>query len=196
MLSSDRRQRQRDELRESIVATAIQLAAAGWAAVTMRAIGEHLGYTAAGLYHHFPSKDAVIEEINRRGHAMLLERFERVRDRSPRKALLAMAKAHVDMAFDHPQLYQAVAGIGVICDNDVPPPEAVKVIALLEDIILKLVPNRKMLPDAFELTWATLTGIVNLCMAGQIQGGRKRAHQLSALAVNQLVDSWTKRTRC
>jgi AcrR family transcriptional regulator len=196
MLSSDRRQRQRDELRESIVATAIQLAAAGWTAVTMRAIGEHLGYTAAGLYHHFPSKDAVIEEINRRGHVMLLERFERVKDRSPRKALLAMAKAHVDMAYDHPQLYQAVAGIGVMCDNDVPPPEALKVIAMLENVILKLVPNDKMLPDAFELSWATLTGIVNLCMAGQIQGGRKRAHELSALAINQLVDSWTKRKWC
>ena len=27
-----------------------------------------------------------------------------------------------------------------------------------------------MLPDAFELLWASLTGIVNLCMSGQIRG--------------------------
>jgi AcrR family transcriptional regulator len=58
MLSSDRRQRQRDELRESIIAAAIQLAAAGWGAVTMRGIADKLGYTAAGLYHHFPTQSA------------------------------------------------------------------------------------------------------------------------------------------
>ena len=191
MLSTDRRQRQRDELRESIVATAIQLAAAGWGAVTMRAIADKLGYTAAGLYHHFPSKDAVIEEINRRGHMMMLAEFEKVQHKTPRKVLLGMAKAHVDMAYDHPQLYQAVAGIGVQCDPTEFPEEGLRIIALIEGAVLKLLPGPAGLPDAFELLWASLTGIVNLCLSGQIAGGRKRAHQLSALAVNQAVDSWT-----
>jgi AcrR family transcriptional regulator len=196
MLSSDRRQRQRDELRESIIATAIQLAAAGWGAVTMRAIADKLGYTAAGLYHHFPSKDSVIEEINRRGHALMLAEFERVKDKAPRKALLGMAKAHVDMAYDHPELYQAVAGIGVTCSPDELPAEAFRIVDIIEATVLKLLPKETMLPDAFELLWASLTGIVNLCMSGQIEGGRKRAHHLSALAVNQAVDSWQRRSWC
>lgn len=53
-----------------------------------------------------------------------------------------------------------------------------------------------MLPDAFEVLWVCLTGVVNLCMSGQIEGGRKRAHHLSALAVNQAVDSWQRRSFC
>jgi AcrR family transcriptional regulator len=196
MLSSDRRQRQRDELRENIIAAAIQLAAAGWSAVTMRAIADKLGYTAAGLYHHFPSKESVIEEISRRGHLLMLSEIEKVKDKAPRKALLGIAKAHVNIAYDHPEFYQALAGIGVTCTPEQIPPEAVRIVGIIEATVLKLLPKKTMLPDAFELLWASLTGIVNLCMSGQIEGGRKRAHHLSACAVNQAVDSWQHRSWC
>ena len=196
MLSTERRQRQRDELRENIIATAIQLASTGWGAVTMRAIADHLGYTAAGLYHHFASKDAVLEEINRRGHAMLLDRFMQVPDKDPRKKLLGMARALVDMAYDQPELYQAVAGIGVVCDRIGPPEEALRIKALVDNTVLPLLPSASMLPDASELLRAALSGIVTLCLNGQIAGGRKRARSLTALAVHQAVDSWGQKRHC
>lgn len=196
MLSADRRQQQRDQLRDSIIETALHLASKGWEAVTMRAIGDHLGYTAAGLYHHFPSKDAVLDEISRRGHAMLLKEFQKVASRSPRKTLLAIAKAHVDMAYDHPEMYAAVAGIGVVYEKGSPPPESQLILDLVEQTVLAVLPKPSMLPDAFDLMWSSLTGIVHLCLSGQIPGGRKRAHQLSALSVEQFVDSWGRRRHC
>lgn len=50
--------------RDDIVAAAAQLyRRQGFAATSMRHIGDHIGLSKAGLYHHYPSKDALLNAI-------------------------------------------------------------------------------------------------------------------------------------
>lgn len=52
----------------------------GFAAVSMRDIGEAVGLSKAGLYHHCKSKDDLLRDIVRVGYRLLLAQLERVRE--------------------------------------------------------------------------------------------------------------------
>lgn len=50
----------------------------GYHATTTREIAEHAGMSSAGMYIHFPSKQEILYQVARRGHASVLEAVEKV----------------------------------------------------------------------------------------------------------------------
>jgi AcrR family transcriptional regulator len=84
MGSSDRRERERLQMRESILNAARELfAEKGYEAVTMREIGKRIDYSATALYSHFADKEALVNELCRRDFADFAQRFTSAVQDSP-----------------------------------------------------------------------------------------------------------------
>jgi AcrR family transcriptional regulator len=195
----ERRERQRQQLRSSILDAAREIARAeGWRAVTVRKIAERIEYSPPVLYEYFDSKDDILLELVRLGYARQLEAVEAAREASlgePEEALLAMVRAWCDFAFRSPDLYQVMYGLGGV---SFPVTELQKegekigeVIAeVIEEILRK---NGKKVEGVWErvtLGWGTLHGLVSLAMAGRIPGGNEEAQRLVDQAVRDYLSAW------
>ncbi|MFD4422927.1 TetR/AcrR family transcriptional regulator [Agromyces sp. NPDC058484] len=84
------RAEQNSERRDQILAIAARLIASrGYSATTVRDIADEAGILSGSLYHHFSSKEAILEEILHGFMDQLLTRFEAIvaEDGSPREIL-------------------------------------------------------------------------------------------------------------
>ncbi|HJU65448.1 MAG TPA: TetR/AcrR family transcriptional regulator [Gemmatimonadaceae bacterium] len=108
MGSRERRTRERAETRQRILEAARKLfVREGVEATTMRAIAEEIEYTPTAIYHHFPSKQALLVElcnIDFRALAAAFLRIGRVDD--PIERLRRIGEAYVSFALEHPMQYQ------------------------------------------------------------------------------------------
>src|SRR5512144_2512337 len=76
MGTKERRERERHDTRELILSAAREMfASEGFEAVTMRAIADRIEYTPTALYHHFPSKQALVAELCERDFMTLAKIF-------------------------------------------------------------------------------------------------------------------------
>ena len=77
--------------------------------ITMRALGEKLGYSPATIYLYFKNKDELLLKIAQNGFERLAERQVRLFELDcPREALRRTARAHLDFAFENPALYELI----------------------------------------------------------------------------------------
>jgi AcrR family transcriptional regulator len=86
--------------REILNAAAWLLRHQGYEATTTRAIAEKVGIKAGSIYHHFPSKDAIVEQVVNEGvrvvHRAVSAALEALpTDVDPRGRLEAAVKAHL-----------------------------------------------------------------------------------------------------
>jgi AcrR family transcriptional regulator len=199
MGTKERRDRERQELRQAILAASRDIAAReGWQSVSIRKVAEQIEYSPPTIYEHFTSKEALLVELMREGFRLLMERV-RAGDRpaaSPQARIRAVALAYWDFAWDYPELYQVMHGLGGVpfcfdpaiepaesAPNSSDPgqfsPEAKAVFQFVMDAIKELVGGGEHDCEAREaavhILWATLHGLVALTMAGRIEGGRAQA---------------------
>src|SRR5438132_4298043 len=108
MGSAQRRQREKESLREKILATAREMfAREGVEAVTMRKIADRIEYSATAIYQYFPDKDALLREICERDFTALAQQSLRVaREPDPVERLRKLGRAYVDFALEHPSSYR------------------------------------------------------------------------------------------
>lgn len=114
MGSSERRERHRRQVRESILKTACTIAAKeGWPAVSVRKIAESIEYTAPILYEHFENKEKLLEAIRQEGFDLLNSRFRKIKElyRSPEKQLTEVAGAIWNFSSESPEVFQAMFNI-------------------------------------------------------------------------------------
>jgi AcrR family transcriptional regulator len=195
----ERRQRERQQLKNGILAAAREIAATeGWRAVTIRKIAERIEYSPPVLYEYFDSKDDILLELVRLGYARQLEAVESAREASsggPEETLLAMARAWCAFAFRSPDLYQVMYGLGGV---SFPVTELQKegeriggaIGEVIEEILRE---NGKEVEDVWDkviLGWGTIHGLVALAMAGRIIGANEEAQRLVDQAVRDYLSAW------
>lgn len=168
----ERRERERAERHQRIVATARDLAEReGWDAVTTRRLAELIEYSQPVLYSHFENKDAIVAAVAVEGFAELAAdmRAATKRSRRPDAALRALARAYVRFGIDKPALYDAMFALASLpfARPEAPAPlhDAFRTI---RDTVFALEPRRD--PDLLaEVTWAALHGEVTLKRAGRLR---------------------------
>ena len=196
----ERRQRQRQQLRSSILAAAREIASTeGWQSVTIRKIAELIEYSPPLIYEYFDSKEDLLLELVRMGYAQQLEAVEAAREASsdsPEKALLAMAHAWCRFAFDSPDLYQVMYGLGGVSfpvtelrNEGEKIGEAMA--RVLRDMPAKTGKEAEDIWEKVTLAWGTLHGLVALAMAGRIAGGGEEAERLVDRAMRDYLAAWT-----
>lgn len=108
MGTKERRERERSETREKILATAREMFAIdGYEAVTMRAIAKRIEYTPTALYHHFRSKHDLLTELCAAEFAQLGRQILRKsKPANPIDRLRVAAETYLRFAEEHPSQYR------------------------------------------------------------------------------------------
>lgn len=95
--------------REAIVAATRELLRAeGLEAVTLRRVATALGVTAPALYAHVADKRDLLRGVAEGEFAALIDRFEAVTETDPVDRIRALARAYVDHARTHPELFRVM----------------------------------------------------------------------------------------
>src|SRR5512145_2688126 len=90
------RAQQRDETRARIYAAALaEFRCAGVASAQVDRIAASVGVVRGTFYFHFPTKDHVLLELQRRHEARLCERLERLADDAPLRTVLDTVGASI-----------------------------------------------------------------------------------------------------
>ena len=211
MGTKERRDRERQELRQAILAASREIAAReGWQSVSIRKVAERIEYSPPTIYEHFTSKEALLLELMRDGFRLLMERVQAGNSTaaSPEARIMAVALAYWEFAWDYPELYQVMHGLGGVpfcfdtgieaaesAPNLSSPeqfsPEAKVVFQFTMDAIKDLVDGGEQDCEEREasvhILWATLHGLVALTMAGRIDADYVRASNLLERAVRDFL---------
>src|SRR6201999_2616616 len=106
---TDRKQRQKEEIRASILDTAWEMVVTeGWQSFSIRKIADAIEYSVPVIYSHFENKDAILLEFNRKGFQLLAESLAGAKAAQPDPAdqIRAMGRAYWDFAFRNKEYYQ------------------------------------------------------------------------------------------
>lgn len=105
----ERKQREKDTIRQRILDTARSIVARdGWDAVTIRKIAQEIEYTPPIVYEHFENKGELLLEIIKSGFRELDKKFiqERVAVSDSKRLLIRLSIIHWNFAFENAKLYQ------------------------------------------------------------------------------------------
>ncbi|MFF8268160.1 TetR/AcrR family transcriptional regulator [Streptomyces sp. NPDC016562] len=173
MSVKERKERDRAERERLIVATARELAEQqGWDAVTTRRLAERIEYSQPVLYSHFRGKREIIGAVALEGAVELAAAVRAAASRAdgPRERVIALARAYLGFAEDHPAVYDALFQLDgglAYAQEDTPEPLKDAFAALLES--LAEVAGDGVQPGLFtEVFWAALHGLATLTRAGRL----------------------------
>jgi len=170
MSIAERKERQRAERYELILATARELAEAeGWDAVTTRRLAELINYSQPVLYSHFKGKAEIMAAVATRGFEELATRLqEETANRVGAPDVLRnVCAAYLDFARTRSVVYEAmfVLPTGIkFASEDTPP--ALR--AAFAALVTALGPERQDTVALAEVLWSALHGMVVLEQSGRI----------------------------
>jgi AcrR family transcriptional regulator len=107
---TERKERQKAELREQILAVARRIIRDdGFAALTMRKIAEAIEYSPATIYLHFAGRDEIALALVRDGFAKLVAHMApALREDDPLQRIDAIGRAYLDFAQREPETYRLI----------------------------------------------------------------------------------------
>ncbi|MDY7230531.1 TetR/AcrR family transcriptional regulator [Hyalangium rubrum] len=110
MGSTERRQRQKEQLREQILEAARTIVVQeGFDALSMRKIADAVEYAPATLYLHFQSRDEIARELCVRGFRELWNFLAPAAPLAdPLERLRVVAEGYVRFAMSHPETYRLI----------------------------------------------------------------------------------------
>src|SRR5580704_16087486 len=113
---TDRKQRQKEEVRTSILETAWEMIVTeGWQSFSIRKVADAIEYSVPVIYSHFENKDAILLEFNRKGFMLLAESLAAAKadQADPADQIRAMGRAYWKFAFSNKEYYQLMFGLGM-----------------------------------------------------------------------------------
>lgn len=172
---AERKQRQKDEVRASILRAAWEVVEReGWQALSIRKIADAIEYSVPVIYDHFANKEAILLEFTKRGFQLLNEELRKARDRfaNPEQQIEAIGYAYWKFAFTHKEYYQLMYGLGMPgCDTVKQISELSTFTELILEPINKLIAaSNNDSADPFlklHTLWSTLHGLISINMMGK-----------------------------
>ncbi|RBP11233.1 TetR family transcriptional regulator [Roseiarcus fermentans] len=184
----ERRERQRAERYELILAAAQELAEAeGWDAVTTRRLAGLIDYSQPVLYSHFKGKADIMAAVAMRGFEDLATRLrlETANATGARNVLRNVCAAYLDFARSRPVVYEAMfvlpTGIKFASEET---PAALR--AAFDALVAALGPDRPEPGILAELLWSALHGMVVLAQSDRIPPASAEAR------LNVLVEKFSR----
>ena len=114
MTIQDRRTREKQELTDKILETAIRLAEeSDWSHVSIRNISERIQYSSIMIYSLFGSKENLFAELKKLGFSKLLKDYQSMDTGSSdgKATVISLTEATVKFYFENRQLYQIMFGV-------------------------------------------------------------------------------------
>jgi AcrR family transcriptional regulator len=162
MSIAERKERQRAERYELILAAARELAEAeGWDAVTTRRLAELINYSQPVLYSHFKGKADIMAAVATRGFQELATRLETAIVSGASDVLRNVCAAYLDFARSRPVVYEAMFVLPTkikFASEETPP--ALR--SAFDALVAALGPDRQEPLFLAEVLWSALHGLVVL----------------------------------
>ena len=170
---TDRKLRQKEEVRASILDTAWEMVVSeGWHSFSIRKIADAIEYSVPVIYSHFENKDAILLEFNRKGFQLLTDslKMAKVGKTNPADEIRAMGRAYWDFAFQNKEYYQLMFGLGIpTCETASKIPAMAEFNEVITTSIIGMVPaGKKPSFDPFlkyQSFWSMLHGLVSINMS-------------------------------
>ena len=169
MASKDRILRLKDETRIKILEAAYKIVKEeGWQALSMRKIADEIEYTAPIIYEYFANKEAILEELNKKGYRLLLNRLEDAKSKHelPADQLEAMWMAYWNFAFAQKELYQLMFGVSMNCCMVQKAPEIEAPSVLISNVIRELMngsnPSDNEVCKRYFTFWSVVHGLISI----------------------------------
>jgi AcrR family transcriptional regulator len=168
---SDRKQREKAEREKRIIAAARMLAERdGWASVTVRRLAQEIEYSQPVLYTHFVNRDAIVGAVALEGFGELgpILRASVRQDANPTDAILDVATAYLQFAFERPALYEAmfVLPSGLRFAKSDTPQVLRDTFGAMMAVVEPFCANSEIATESF---WAALHGLAELERHGRIR---------------------------
>ena len=167
---AERKERQKKEVRDSILQSAWKLVnEEGWQNLSIRRIADAIEYSVPVVYDHFENKEAILTVFNRRGFQLLGDKIRAAKgNKNEAKAQLeAIAFAYWDFAFEHKEYYQLMFGLGMPgCEELANVPELIAFIEVIGSTIGQIVKegNNKHTDVQLKVRsfWSMIHGLVSI----------------------------------
>lgn len=180
---TDRKQRQKEEVRASILETAWEMVVTeGWHSFSIRKIADAIEYSVPVIYSHFENKDAILLEFNKKGFQLLADTLAAAKagQENPAEQIRAMGRAYWAFAFKNKEYYQLMFGLGIpTCETVVKIPAMATFSEVIIGSLIGMVePGKKPSFDPFlkyQSFWSMLHGLVSINMSAL--GGRPDSAQ-------------------
>jgi AcrR family transcriptional regulator len=191
---SERKERQKAELREQILGAARRIALdEGFDAMTMRKIADAIEYSPATIYLHFENREAIGRELCAEAFGHLVAHMTSAAGgiADPAERLLAIGKGYARFGFENPKEYklifmtdsvymEAMFGDGQNDPND--PGE--RAFQFLVDTVQECIACGAIAPAdpllVAEMVWTGVHGVVSMALT---------CHQVIESPVERLVDT-------
>jgi AcrR family transcriptional regulator len=190
----ERRQREKEEVRSTILAAAWKMVRAeGWQALSIRKIADAIEYSIPVIYDHFENKEAILHEFGEEGFNLLTQKIQNARDQHDDAAaqLRAISEAYWNFALSNPEHYQLMYGVGMAnCGECVH--QKVRFRHLVTEPITRLISEGKQ-PDSnvclkYHTFWSILHGLISIRMT-RISD---TSDQLNSIVVQDAVEGFIK----
>lgn len=169
---TERKIRQKEEVRSAILDTAWQLVKKeGWQQLSIRKIADAIEYSVPVIYDHFENKEAILFEIGKLGFDLLSKKMQQAKDKyaDPADQLKAIADAYWNFAFKNKEYYQLMFGLGMpCCEMEKTMPEKIYfrtiVMGPIDEIIKK---NKVSVTNAclkYHTFWSVIHGLISIKM--------------------------------
>lgn len=193
----ERREREQQELKQSIMDAAREIARVeGWRNVTMRKIAERIEYSHAAIYEYFANKDVLLLALVREGFRLLETELQppQTTASDPEEALLLMVERYLAFAERHAELYRVMFGLDGVAFVPMTHDEGQRIEDIAATAIRSLLEARGWpvlhLSDKVNILWSTAHGLATLVMADRIEGGKERAQRLLNQAMRDTLLAW------
>jgi len=171
----ERRQRQKDEVYESILEAAWKLVKEeGWQGLSIRKIAEAIEYSIPVIYDHFENKEAILREFTKKGFVLLNDKLTTAAgaNQEPVMGLRAVASAYWNFAVTYPEYYHLMYGMGMPgCEMVNEMPEVKALTVTLGRAIEMLYPDKSISAAEglvkMKSFWSMLHGLVSIQMMSQ-----------------------------
>lgn len=169
---SERRLRQKEEVRSNILATAWQIVKEeGWQSLSIRKIADAIEYSVPVVYDHFVNKESILMEFAREGFSLLSKKMQQAKNKhtDPAQQIKAMADAYWNFAFKNKEYYQVMFGLGMACsEQEECMPEVMTFRGLIGDPITEILKrnNRQHINPCLKSCtfWSVLHGLISIKM--------------------------------
>jgi len=194
---AERRLRQKDEVRASILETAWNIVREeGWQSLSIRKIADAIEYSVPVIYDHFANKEAILLEFGKQGFDLLARKMEEAKRTSsdPGEQLKAMADAYWNFAFINKEYYQLMFGLGIACcETDKCLPETTNFRALVMEPILALLSENKNKEIngclKYHTFWSVMHGLISIKMTANTA---EVADELNKMVLDDAIDGFIK----
>ena len=170
MASKDRILRQKEETRGNILCAAYDIVKEeGWHGLNMRKIADRIEYTAPIIYEYFSNKDAILNELTKKGFLTLTKQIKAAKENAvtPEEALSDMWQAFWNYAFTDKELYQVMFGVEMTCCQE-RCPESDTPYKLFTDVIAQVMdyPGDEIVKQKYYTFFSIIHGLISINIIG------------------------------